>query len=308
MYTVIKSRRQIQFTQREFLDRLFASLPRVDGEFTIGHQGDNIYLDDLRSNGIVWYGHFKDNDAKVPRFWNGFGLSNGLTLSGSNSIVTEANVALNGNHSKAKSVAAVFAKDEQGKKVLIHTGKVGGGKKGVGKTAFLDWYDGNLCEFTYNDGSADSEKGIVIADLSQENIAQTISSFVQSVALFKSEIAASVEPNLSHDELKRKAKAARKRPKSSTTVGITYSRSQHVASYSKKRANGRCDLCRGAAPFSDCSGLPYLECHHIVWLAHGGIDSIDNTVALCPNCHKKMHILAESEDIAKLKRMALRAI
>lgn len=308
MHTVIKSKRQIQSTQREFLDRLFASLPRVDGQFTIGHQGSNFNLDDLRSNGIVWFGHFKDDNAKVPRFWNGFGLSIELTISGSNSIITEANVSLDGNHPKAKSVAAFFAKDERGKKVLIHTGKVGGGKKGVGKTAFLDWYDGKLCEFTYNAGSLDIENGIVIADLGQENIAQTISNFVQSVALFKSEVAASDESNLTDDELKKKAKAAQKKPKSSTTVSITFSRSQHVASYSKKRANGRCDLCRDAAPFNDCSGLPYLECHHIVWLAHGGTDSIENTVALCPNCHKKMHILAKNEDIEKLKKMALRAI
>lgn len=27
------------------------------------------------------------------------------------------------------------------------------------------------------------------------------------------------------------------------------------------------------------------------WLSKGGKDIIDNTIALCPNCHKKMHIL-----------------
>jgi len=308
MFTAIKSKRQIQSAQREFLDRIFASLPIVDGQFTIGHQGNNFHIDDLRSNGIVWFGYFKHDDAKVPRFWNGFGLSRELSISGSNSIATEANVALDGKHPKAKSVAALFAKDERGKKVLIHTGKLGGGKKGVGKEAFLDWYDGDLCEFRYNSGSLYNESGIVIADLDQENIAKTISNFVQSVALFKSEIAASGGPNLSDGELEKKAKAARKNPKSRTTVSITFSRSQHIVSYAKRRANGRCDLCEGDAPFCDDSGLPYLECHHIVWLAHGGADSIDNTVAICPNCHRKMHILAETEDIEKLKQMALRVI
>lgn len=308
MLTAIKNKRQIQSAQDEFLGRSFASLPKVDGQFTIGHQGDNFYLDDLRSNGIVWFGYFKHKDAKVPRHWNGFGLLSELSISGSNSIVTEANVALDGKHPKAKSVAALFAKDERGKMVLIHTGKVGGGKKGVGKAAFLDWYDGELCEFTYGADSSDIEKGIVIADLEKENIAKTISNFVRSVALFKSEVAVSGGPNLSDAELEKKAKAVRKNPKSITTVSITFSRSQHVANYAKRRANGCCDLCRGVAPFSDSSGLPYLECHHIVWLAHGGADSIDNTVALCPNCHRKMHILSEEEDVENLIKMALRVI
>ena len=41
--------------------------------------------------------------------------------------------------------------------------------------------------------------------------------------------------------------------------------------------------------------------HHIVWLSNGGEDSTDNTVALCPNCHRKMHILDDPADVEKLK-------
>ncbi|MFV5483444.1 HNH endonuclease [Acinetobacter towneri] len=46
--------------------------------------------------------------------------------------------------------------------------------------------------------------------------------------------------------------------------------------------------------------MPYLETHHIVWLARGGEDTISNTVALCPNCHKRMHLLDLEEDKVKL--------
>ena len=62
-----------------------------------------------------------------------------------------------------------------------------------------------------------------------------------------------------------------------------------------------CQLCRQKAPFSDNSGEPYLETHHIIWLSQGGDDSIDNTVALCPNCHRKMHIVNGAEDVENLK-------
>lgn len=55
-------------------------------------------------------------------------------------------------------------------------------------------------------------------------------------------------------------------------------------------ANGICDHCGKPAPFNrDSDGTPYLEVHHIKMLAEGGEDTLENTVALCPNCHRKAH-------------------
>ena len=50
------------------------------------------------------------------------------------------------------------------------------------------------------------------------------------------------------------------------------------------------------APFKTKDGTPYLETHHIVWLSNGGEENPDNTVALCPNCHRKMHSLNLKKD------------
>ncbi|WP_330847424.1 HNH endonuclease signature motif containing protein [Alicycliphilus denitrificans] len=36
-------------------------------------------------------------------------------------------------------------------------------------------------------------------------------------------------------------------------------------------------------------GTPYLKVHHRVHLAHGGPDTVANTLALCPNCHRLRH-------------------
>ncbi|MFM5358466.1 HNH endonuclease [Aeromonas veronii] len=36
-------------------------------------------------------------------------------------------------------------------------------------------------------------------------------------------------------------------------------------------------------------GTPYLEVHHKEKLADGGEDTLENTIALCPNCHRKFH-------------------
>ena len=75
-----------------------------------------------------------------------------------------------------------------------------------------------------------------------------------------------------------------------------YERDAFVAEYTKRRAAGTCQLCKNPAPFLDSVGKPYLENHHIIWLSKGGKDSIDNTVALCPNCHRKMHIIDCEQD------------
>ena len=86
------------------------------------------------------------------------------------------------------------------------------------------------------------------------------------------------------------------------THSSVFNRSQEVVKIVKKRANGICQLCKQPAPFCDKNGQPYLEVHHIKWLSRGGKDSTDNAVALCPNCHTKMHVVDDEEDVEKLLR------
>jgi 5-methylcytosine-specific restriction protein A len=53
---------------------------------------------------------------------------------------------------------------------------------------------------------------------------------------------------------------------------------------------GVCEECKNAAPFfKKADGFPYLEVHHRVPLAKGGDDTVENGIALCPNCHRKFH-------------------
>jgi 5-methylcytosine-specific restriction protein A len=81
----------------------------------------------------------------------------------------------------------------------------------------------------------------------------------------------------------------------------TYIRNAYVSELAKRRASGFCQLCKNKAPFKDAQDLPYLETHHVIWLSQGGPDTIENTVALCPNCHRKMHIVNSDEDIKRLR-------
>ena len=103
------------------------------------------------------------------------------------------------------------------------------------------------------------------------------------------------------ESLKKSALGKSSQSTASTVQTKVYHRDPVIAAYVKKRADGHCQLCGNSAPFKDQNGELYLECHHIEWLSKGGMDSIYNCVALCPNCHRKMHIINDDKDIKILK-------
>lgn len=110
--------------------------------------------------------------------------------------------------------------------------------------------------------------------------------------------------DISNEELLNRAKSSPKQAGTRKVITKQYERNVWVSEYAKRRAKGICQLCGQAAPFKTKNGEPYLEVHHIIWLSQGGEDSIENTVALCPNCHRKMHILNLPGDRKKLLEIA----
>lgn len=106
----------------------------------------------------------------------------------------------------------------------------------------------------------------------------------------------------SNKEIEEKNEVYKKKPVSiRETTSVTYERDSDIIEYAKRRANGTCELCKKRLDFEDKKGRPFLEIHHIKWLSKGGEDTIDNTVALCPNCHRRMHVKNDLTDIKRLK-------
>jgi 5-methylcytosine-specific restriction protein A len=111
---------------------------------------------------------------------------------------------------------------------------------------------------------------------------------------------------LSDMELEKRINEPNCRGGKREVVTTVFQRDAGVVEYVKRKAKGVCQLCERSAPFTDEEGKPYLEAHHIEWLSRGGEDTISNTVALCPNCHRKMHVLdcKKDKDILKTKVFA----
>lgn len=64
-----------------------------------------------------------------------------------------------------------------------------------------------------------------------------------------------------------------------------------VVAFALKRAGGSCEMpeCTNRLFLTD-KDKPYLEVHHLTWLRDGGADSCDNVAALCPSCHREVHL------------------
>jgi predicted HNH restriction endonuclease len=79
-------------------------------------------------------------------------------------------------------------------------------------------------------------------------------------------------------------------PETYETVLRIFKRNPDVIAEVLVKANGVCEKCESPAPFSRASdGTPYLEVHHKIRLADGGEDTVENAIAVCPNCHKELH-------------------
>ncbi len=84
-------------------------------------------------------------------------------------------------------------------------------------------------------------------------------------------------------------------------------RDPKVKAWVIRNAKGRCEYCEDTAFVKD-DGKGYLEVHHLRQLANHGTDKICNTVAVCANCHRKLHYAENREEMRKtlIKRLSSR--
>ncbi|WJV24496.1 MULTISPECIES: HNH endonuclease [Pseudomonas] len=91
-------------------------------------------------------------------------------------------------------------------------------------------------------------------------------------------------------ERKKQLAMMPKKPTVTVRMVKQFNRNPWVVAEVLERAQGICESCKEPAPFMRrTDGSPYLEVHHLVQLAHDGDDVVENSVALCPNCHRQKH-------------------
>ena len=117
---------------------------------TVGFRGGAVETE------VTWHGSagiwtLLDPDEAKNRFWCCFGVQNPKEVK-SLDIAVEVNPRLKGTDLR---VAGAFARDVRGIVHLCHNGKIGGGKRGVGKRALFNHYRGEWAEMVYRDRIVD---------------------------------------------------------------------------------------------------------------------------------------------------------
>ncbi len=127
------------------------------------------------------------------KHWNGFGI--GRPKEGRvNSIVCEINFPYEGIN---RRIAGAFGK-ENDEIVLLHRGKIGGGRKGIGKSLFIDNYRGKF--IPVSDGDVENNLALV-GNFNSRNVINQIELFVKEVERIKNLDENSIEVSDDGDEI-----------------------------------------------------------------------------------------------------------
>ncbi|MEZ4959206.1 MAG: hypothetical protein R2830_05260 [Saprospiraceae bacterium] len=174
MLTVIEDKEWLQELQEKFLEKLKSQTDEVRYP-VLGHQGGS-WKDEAHYSikNDIWFCGFEAEN----RYWNGFGR--GEPIDGLNANITcEINFPFEGIN---RRIAGAFAQDDFGNIFILHRGKIGGGRRGIGKSLFQEQYRGKFEDAV--DGDRITEFAL-IGDIESDNLIQQIASFVREVHRIK---------------------------------------------------------------------------------------------------------------------------
>jgi len=159
--------------------RSFKSFKDQDIQANIGHQGASTRMKVSWSSRLgLW--NVSRRVTGNP-YWNAFGLEKPERASHI-PIVCEINFPLRGID---RRLGGAMAKDRSGRLFAVHRGKIGGGKKGIGKTLFEDLYRGAWA--IMEDGDADTSVAL-IGELQSPRFALQAAHFVRKVGAIKNHL------------------------------------------------------------------------------------------------------------------------
>jgi hypothetical protein len=158
MLTLLESKSEIAAAQRNFKEIILSHL-KTSVVKNVGYPGRTEFNRKLFTDGFYWYYGGDHKEAKIPRHLNWFGR---FDQTPSQQITIEINTAYS---RPTKQIAGFFAKDHNsGVVYILHSGRVGGGTRGVGKTAFFAWSNQSPVEVV--DSSGKVRDGIIFIPIS----------------------------------------------------------------------------------------------------------------------------------------------
>jgi len=182
MFIMLESREAIAGAQDVLERTIRRSFKKTDSR-TIGFPGGTEPDAQVNTDGTYWFWSedYRGRDVPNPRRLNWFGA---YRESGELYISVEINTSYKGRNDQ---VAGFFGKDsETGEIYLFHSGRVAGGRKGVGKIAFLAWSDLRLTEV--GDASGGIREGVLVMPIRGVAATRSLGRYIDFVSRFKSAV------------------------------------------------------------------------------------------------------------------------
>mgnify|MGYP000287642894 FL=1 len=176
MFTILESKTDISRAQAKLEATIHRALRRQETR-NIGYPGGTTENATVYTDGTIWY--WAENHANPnPRRLNWFGLyASERDLEISVEINTPF-IGVNGH------IAGFFARDSDTKRTyLFHTGRVGGGTKGVHRRAFMAWSDRQPIEAL--DSAGERTSGLIVMPVEGSGAIQPAIGYIKSIAAFK---------------------------------------------------------------------------------------------------------------------------
>ncbi|MBX9915629.1 MAG: hypothetical protein K2Y07_00040 [Nitrosomonas sp.] len=184
MFSLIESEEEITKAQHKLEAAIRRDFKREVTK-NIGYPGGSELDALVVTDGNHWYwsSDYDGKNAPNPRRLNWFGL---FRDDSNLQISVEINTAYKGRNNQ---VAGFFGRDnDTGKIYLLHSGRVGGGTKGVGKSAFMAWRDQLPIDVV--DSSGDIREGILVMPIDGTAASRSAVQYVDDIARFKQAVRA----------------------------------------------------------------------------------------------------------------------
>lgn len=197
MFTLIESREEISKAQHH-LELAIRHDFKQKIKKNIGHPGGTVFDAQVQTDGTYWFWSTDHvgKDVISPRRLNWFGL---VSDSQSLDISVEFNTVYEGRNDR---IASFFARDsETGSIYLMHSGRVGGGTKGVGKENFLAWSNQRLVKVL--DSSGKIKESIIVMPITGIAATKPLFRYIDTIAKFKQAVR---DGELTSSEFQKKKK------------------------------------------------------------------------------------------------------
>lgn len=187
-FTMLTDRREIARAQQTF-EKMIKSARISVQEGVLGHPGGRI---ESRIYLLEQFGFWAAFHEESNRYWNAFGLLKGARLS-QLMITCEINFPFDGTNGR---IAGCLLKDSEGQVWVGHRGRIGGGRKGIGKHLFNRQYTG---EMALADEDGHAVQVALIGRLEDSLFLSHLAQFIEQVGKMKA-AAAGVEPDWFEEE------------------------------------------------------------------------------------------------------------